>query len=122
MLTAETSCARAIPKSLKPKLKGQLSHCVRRLGAPVAGKVMHAWVAEMSAYIKQLDSSHLVAIGDEGWRCDLQGSHGSPFQWMNNGTKARPTAINQSRAGRAPKQARQPHCAIVTTAAPLRWH
>lgn len=51
---------------------------------------MHAWVAEMSAYIKQLDGNHLVAIGDEGWRCDLQGDHSAPFQWMNNGTKACP--------------------------------
>ena len=54
---------------------------------------MHAWVAEMSGYIKQLDGKHLVAIGDEGWRCDLRGDHSAPFQWMNNGTKARPEHV-----------------------------
>ena len=59
----------------------------------MAGKIMHAWVAEMSGYIKQLDGNHLVAIGDEGWRCDLQGDHSAPFQWMNNGTKARPITV-----------------------------
>ena len=58
---------------------------------------MNAWVREMSGYIKALDARHLVAIGDEGWRCDS--SHGAPHQWMNNGTKARRAA----RAGRCPR-------------------
>jgi hypothetical protein len=57
---------------------------------PRAGRLMNAWVREMSGYIKALDARHLVAIGDEGWRCDS--SHGAPHQWMNNGTKARRAA------------------------------
>ncbi|KAK9827642.1 hypothetical protein WJX81_002329 [Elliptochloris bilobata] len=63
-----------------------------RLGAPRAGKFMNAWVAEMSSYIKALDGNHLVAIGDEGWRCDS--GHGAPHEWMNNGTKGIDMASN----------------------------
>ncbi len=32
-----------------------------------SGETLFQWVRELSAFIKDLDHSHLVAIGDEGW-------------------------------------------------------
>ncbi len=40
----------------------------------VTTKVLTNWVAEMSAYIKQLDPHHLVAIGDEGFFNRINGT------------------------------------------------
>jgi len=31
------------------------------------GSTINTWASEISAYIKSIDSNHLVAIGDEGW-------------------------------------------------------
>ena len=32
--------------------------------------VIHNWASQTSAYIKSLDSKHLVTLGDEGWFCN----------------------------------------------------
>ena len=51
-------------------------------GLPV-GKIVCDWVWEMSAYVKSLDSNHMVAVGDEGFR--TEGSTKEPHAWINNG-------------------------------------
>ncbi|MBN1480580.1 cellulase family glycosylhydrolase [candidate division KSB1 bacterium] len=50
-----------------------------RCSADASGSVLNSWIAEMSAYIKSLDSNHLVCIGCEGFY-----NNGNPINWMNN--------------------------------------
>ncbi|GFQ01303.1 putative mannan endo-1 4-beta-mannosidase 9 [Phtheirospermum japonicum] len=38
-----------------------------RCESDLSGKSIHAWVAEMSAYVKSVDKSHLVEVGMEGF-------------------------------------------------------
>lgn len=41
--------------------------------------VIHDWAADISSYIKSLDSQHLVTLGDEGFGLEGDGSY--PFQY-----------------------------------------
>ncbi|KAL4786523.1 glycoside hydrolase superfamily [Aspergillus varians] len=56
--------------------------------------VLHNWIESTSAYIKSLDSGHLVCIGDEGFGLDT-GSDGSyPFQYSEGSDFAKALAID----------------------------
>ena len=47
---------------------------------------IHDWAADTSAYIKSLDDTHMVTIGDEGWMCSGgDGSYGESSH--SNGIK-----------------------------------
>jgi mannan endo-1,4-beta-mannosidase len=41
-----------------------------RLESDPTGEALHAWIVEMSAFIKSQDPNHLVGTGEEGWYCD----------------------------------------------------
>ncbi|KAG7672584.1 hypothetical protein KSW81_001546 [Nannochloris sp. 'desiccata'] len=47
------------------------------------GLIVCNWVKEMSAYVKSLDSNHMVTVGDEGMRS--KGNLSEPHAWINNG-------------------------------------
>lgn len=49
----------------------------------VPGEMICNWVKDISAYIKSLDSNHMVAVGDEGFRTN--GSTAEPHSWLNTG-------------------------------------
>lgn len=42
--------------------------------------VIYNWAASTSAYIKSLDSNHMVTIGDEGFGPDSAGDGSYPYQ------------------------------------------
>ena len=52
----------------------------RRPGATICD-----WVAEMSAFVRSLDSNHLVTVGDEGMRADVPTRPGDERAWLNDG-------------------------------------
>ncbi|MEI7542980.1 MAG: cellulase family glycosylhydrolase [bacterium] len=50
----------------------------------LTGKVLAAWVAEMSAYIKSLDNNHMVTTGMEGFFLKDDGTHYSGSDFVLN--------------------------------------
>lgn len=44
-----------------------LTPCVRTWSGSCTPATITAWAKDISAYIKSIDSNHLVAIGDEGF-------------------------------------------------------
>lgn len=52
----------------------------RRPGATICD-----WVAEMSSFVRSIDSNHLLTVGDEGMRADLTPSRDENHGWLNNG-------------------------------------
>ena len=52
--------------------RGQSSECTTTL--------ITDWIAEISAYIKSIDSQHMVTVGDEGWFTPAQG-YGSSYPY-----------------------------------------
>ena len=59
------------------------SHGYDRSVGRAPGATICDWVAEMSAFVRALDSNHLLTVGDEGMRADVRSSqsHG----WLNDG-------------------------------------
>ena len=55
-----------------------------------AGQLVKNWLREMSAWLKGLDSNHLISSGEEGYRAggptESQGSVGAN-SWINGGYK-----------------------------------
>ncbi|KAJ5557948.1 hypothetical protein N7535_009441 [Penicillium sp. DV-2018c] len=43
--------------------------------------VLHDWVKSTSAYVKSLDSKHMVTIGDEGFGLDIQSDGSYPYSY-----------------------------------------
>ncbi len=35
-----------------------------------SGQTLHAWIADMAAFVKAQDPNHLLSTGEEGWYCD----------------------------------------------------
>ena len=55
-----------------------------------AGQLVKNWLGEMSAWLKGLDSNHLISSGEEGYRAggptETQGNVGAN-NWINGGYK-----------------------------------
>lgn len=59
----------------------------------VPGTMVRAWIKDMAAYIKSLDTNHLLFTGEEGYRTngpELEAQHA----WINNGLKGVDFASN----------------------------
>ena len=52
-----------------------------RATSDTSGATLEAWIDEMAAFIKGLDTNHLVATGEEGWYTDKGGD------WRHDGTE-----------------------------------
>eukprot|EP00666_Eupelagonemidae_sp_cell4sb_P003781 gene3781-20962_t len=54
--------------------KAWAAHLIARVNTyqvkPEAVKI-NAWVREVSSFIKSKDPNHMVAVGDEGFRCEI---------------------------------------------------
>eukprot|EP00884_Botryococcus_braunii_P002928 jgi/Botrbrau1/12636/Bobra.67_1s0002.1 len=62
------------------------SACSQLRGGCVPGRLVYHWLAEMSAFVRKLDSFHLISSGEEGYRAD--GAVDPPHNnWLNGGFK-----------------------------------
>ncbi|MCX6131623.1 MAG: cellulase family glycosylhydrolase [Proteobacteria bacterium] len=53
-----------------------------------AGEIVYKWLGEITAFVKTIDTNHLVSSGEEGYRLGHQASDCiHPHEWIHNGSK-----------------------------------
>ncbi|HYX38465.1 MAG TPA: hypothetical protein VE954_35630 [Oligoflexus sp.] len=71
-----------------------------------AGELVYSWLNDMSAFVRSVDSRHMITTGEEGYRTSHQDPNCSnKHSWINNGMKGVDFARNVA----------LPHISFMTT-------